>query len=116
MTDPPDFSVDVVAHPGARIVAPHGEIDIATVGEVASACAVDGGLLVLDLRGVEFLDTSGLHLVVECQRRAEADGLAFVVVRGPAHVQRLFDIAGIDHRVRFVDDAAEALGDGRPPA
>jgi anti-sigma B factor antagonist len=114
MHEPPDFRVDVVVHPGAVVVAPRGEIDMATVGEVRSACDVSGGMLVLDLRGVEFLDTSALSLVVGCQRRADTDGPSFAVVRGPARIQRLFDIAGLNHRLRFVDDPAEALGDGPP--
>jgi anti-sigma B factor antagonist len=110
----PDFSVDVRRHPGAVVVAPRGDVDMATVEHVRAACEASGGRLVLDLRGVEFLDTSGLNLILEQQRLADADGFSFTVVRGPRHVQRLFDITGLNHRLHFVADPAEALGDGRP--
>jgi anti-sigma B factor antagonist len=113
---PPDFSVDVLRHPGALVVAPRGEVDMATVDEVRRVCDVSGGMLVLDLRAVDFLDTSGLSFVLERQRHADADGSSFSLVRGPEHVQRLFDIAGLNHRLRFVADPAEALGDGRSVA
>jgi anti-sigma B factor antagonist len=110
----PDFSVDVLRHPGAVVVAPRGEVDMATVEQVRAACEASGGRLVLDLRGVEFLDTSGLNLILEQQRLADADGFSFTVVQGPEHVQRLFEIAGLNHRLHFVADPAEALADDRP--
>jgi len=114
MHRPPHFSVDVAAHPGGVVVAPRGDIDIATVDEVRAPCRAAERGLVLDLRAVEFLDTSALHLVVECRRRADTDGVPFAVVRGRASVQRLFEIAGLNDWVRFVDDPAEALPGGGP--
>ena len=87
---------------------------MATVEQVRAVCEASGGRLVLDLRGVEFLDTSGLNLILEQQRLADADGFSFTVVQGPEHVQRLFEIAGLNHRLHFVADPAEALADDRP--
>jgi anti-anti-sigma factor len=106
-----DFTVEVHRTPGVAVVAPAGEIDVATVGQVREqmlACEADASTLVLDLRGVEFMDTSGLQLVFEAQRRAEEVPFSFVVVRGPAQLQRLFEIAGFGDRLRFVDDPADA--------
>ena len=111
MLPPDEFSVEVVRHGGALIVAAHGEVDMATADELRAACGAADAMLVLDLRAVEFIDTSGLNLVMECQRRADVDGVGFAVVRGSAFVMRLFEIAGLNHRLRFVDDPAEALGD-----
>lgn len=111
---PPDFSVDVLRHPGVVVVAPRGDVDMATIDELRTACDVSDDRLVLDLRAVEFLDTSGINFILERQRYADTDGSSFSLVRGPEHVQRLFDIAGLNHRLRFVADPAEALGDGRP--
>src|SRR4051794_27139416 len=111
----PDFSVDVLRHSGAVVVAPRGDVDMATVDQLRAASDVPDGRLVLDLRAVEFLDTSGINFILEWQRHADADGVSFALVRGPEHVQRLFDIAGLNHRLRFVADPVEALGDGQPP-
>jgi anti-anti-sigma factor len=110
----PDFSVDVLRHLGAVVVAPRGDVDMATVDRLRAASDVPDAGLILDLRAVEFLDTSGINFILERQRHADTHGSSFTLVRGPEHVQRLFDIAGLNHRLRFVADPAEALADGRP--
>ena len=106
-----DFSVEVHRQAGAAVVAPTGEIDVATVDRVRErlrACEADAAVVVLDLRGVEFMDTSGLQLVFETQRRAMQASFEFVVVRGSRQLQRLFEVAGFGDRLRLVDDPAEA--------
>jgi anti-sigma B factor antagonist len=87
---------------------------MATAGQVEAALR-DGGtkheVVVLDLRGVTFLDTSGIRLVVSEQRRAEEAGHRFAVVRGPRPVQRIFSISGLDDEPDLLlDDPAEILG------
>jgi anti-sigma B factor antagonist len=106
------FLVDVRRHGAAVVVGPQGDVDMATVTAVRHAIAEAGAAptVVLDLRGVDFLDTSGLQLVLEQRRRAEAEGFRLVLVRGHGGVQRLFDIAGLTPALTFVDDPAEALG------
>ena len=106
-----DFTVEVHRQSGAAVVAPAGEIDVATVDLVRGrlrACEADASVVVLDLRAVEFMDTSGLQLVFETQRRAAQAGFEFVVVRGSRQLQRLFEVAGFGDRLRLVDDPAEA--------
>lgn len=111
----PDLRVDV-AHVGhASVVSPHGEIDIATTEKVDAAldAARGAGALVLDLRGVEFIDTSGLRIIFRERERAEGEGYPFVVVRGPNQVQRLLEVAGFPHEdTLFVDDPADVAGGG----
>ena len=105
-----DFNVELHRRPGVVVVAPAGEIDVATVERVRDPLrlAEDGaGALVLDLRKVTFMDTSGLQLVFEQQRRAALAGFEFVVVRGSRQLQRLFEIAGFGDRLRMVDDPAD---------
>jgi anti-anti-sigma regulatory factor len=59
------------------------------------------------------MDTSGLRLVVHERQRAEADGCRFVVVRGPAKVQRLVEVAGFPPGDGlFVDGPPEASSGG----
>jgi anti-anti-sigma factor len=109
--DPSEFNVVVRREGAALIVAPEGELDMATVDTLRAQLEAglgDARVLVLDLRGLNFLDTSGLQLVFEQQRRAEQEGFAFVLVRGQRHVQRLFDIAGMNDRLTIVDDVKDA--------
>lgn len=101
----------------AAVVTVGGDIDLTTTDAVESAldaarprCAV----LVLDLRAVGFMDTSGLRLVISSQQRAEADGYRFVVIPGSDRIRRLFEIAGFPdgHRLFAGAPAELAGGDG----
>ena len=113
--DSSEFKVVVQREGAALIVAPEGELDMATVDSLRAALEADLGdarSLVLDLRGLGFLDTSGLQLVFEQQRRAEQEGFSFVLVRGQRHVQRLFEIAGMNVRLTIVDEVKDVQDGG----
>jgi anti-sigma B factor antagonist len=116
MDQEPSFGVERSRRGEAVVVAPTGEIDLATVDAVREqilAARGEASRVVLDLRGVDFLDSTGLRLIVEAQRDAEQEGWALVVVRAREPVQRLLDIAGLSSRLTVVDDPAEAAG-GEP--
>jgi anti-sigma B factor antagonist len=106
-TEAADFRVDVVHEPGGVRIRPVGEIDMATIGvlrsriDEARAAAVDR--VILDLRATTFLDSSGLHLIVETETWARSNDTVFAIVAGPADVQHTFDVAGVTGRLPFVD-------------
>jgi anti-anti-sigma factor len=107
------FSVDVTRLDGALVVAPAGEIDIATaplVREALEDAGREASVVVMDFRQVDFMDTSGLQLLIQERRHAEESGRGFAVVRGPSRVQRLLDIAGLTPMLTLVDTPEEALG------
>jgi len=91
------------------VVVPQGEIDLATVDrvgrEVAEANAEADGQIVLDLRQIRFMDSTGIRLVVQLAR--DLDG-RFAVVRGGGEVARVFDLVGLDGRVRMLDAPPDA--------
>jgi anti-anti-sigma factor len=104
---PGNFDVATDRRPSALVVAPRGEIDLATVDLVRDAVERDhqqGEDVVLDLREVGFMDTSGLRYVLELVERASRDGFDVRLVRGPRPVQRVFEVAGLEPRLPFVDD------------
>jgi anti-anti-sigma factor len=96
------------------VVAPHGEVDLATVGAVRDALRPGevSTRVVLDLRQVEFMDSAGLALIVEQMRRAEQDGFDFAVVRGLDQVQRLLRMAGLAERLVVLDEVPGACDAG----
>jgi anti-anti-sigma factor len=111
MDRPQQIAVEVAHLDGTDIVAPAGDIDIATAPEVRQAMLANAGgrRIVLDLRGVTFMDTSGLQLLVEGRRRALAEGGAFAIVDGPPPVQRVIEVAGLTGKLDHVavpDDVA----------
>jgi anti-anti-sigma factor len=108
---PSDFDVTTNRQGTALVVMPRGEIDLATVDLVRDAVKAEhqpGDDVVLDLREVGFMDTSGLRYVLELNDRAGRDGFQLRLVRGPAAVQRVFEVSGLDARLPFVDDPADA--------
>ncbi len=105
-----EFSVDVGGGPDGTRIAPRGELDMATQGELRTAIEQQAarGAVTLDLSGLRFLDTSGLRLVLETAEAARTQGFAFTVLPGIPAVQRLFDVAGVTELVPF---AAREEGD-----
>jgi anti-anti-sigma factor len=102
-----NFEVLVEHTVPALLVSPQGEIDLATVDLVRAAIASGhqpGQTLVVDLRAVGFMDTSGLRLVLELTERAARDGFSLRVVRGPSAVQRVFEVSGLAPKLPFVDE------------
>jgi anti-sigma B factor antagonist len=98
------LTVDVDPDRERVVVMPAGEIDVATIGrlrdQVQELLDAGFGALVLDLRRVDFLDSTGLRYVLELARMGR-DGLDFAVIPGPPAVQRVFEVAGVDDLVPF---------------
>ena len=114
MPAPGNFDVAVDRQRSTIVVAPSGEIDLATIGLVREAVEREhsaSAMLVLDLREVEFIDTSGLRYVLELAARATEEGFELRIVRGPSAVQRVFEISGIEARLPFVDEPGHSPGD-----
>jgi anti-anti-sigma factor len=93
---------------GDAIVALVGELDMSGVPSLEAEVerlAGEPGVerVVLDLRGLEFLDSSGLRLVGVAARRLSAVGRTIALVRGPDVVQRVFEITRMADRLQFVD-------------
>jgi anti-sigma B factor antagonist len=108
----PAFGVRAQAVERAHVVAPRGELDLFTVEEVGAALRERSEpceRVVLDLRAVTFLDTSGMRLVVEAVHELDRAGVPFAVVRGGPDVQRLFNLARLDDRLPFFDELDAAL-------
>jgi len=86
-------------------VRPVGELDLATVpavdAELAGLWAVGFTQVVLDLRDVRFLDSTGLRLLLSWHVRSAADGFVFGVIPGPPAVQRLLELAGVADRLTY---------------
>ena len=65
--------------------------------------------LVLDMRGVKFVDSAGLARILAAARRADKAGRRLVLVRGSKPVERLFAMTGVEQRFEMVGDPADVL-------
>jgi anti-sigma B factor antagonist len=99
---PEPFRVEVLPDRDRVLVAPHGELDLATIGRLATAIdelvVREFDRIVIDLRQTSFIDSSGVHLLLTCARRADAH---FSVIDGPLAVRRVFDLTGVRDVVTF---------------
>lgn len=108
---PSDLRLDSRRVGDSAVVAVRGDLDLMSAPDLERA--LDGArgtapALALDLRAVDFMDTSGLRVVFKERELAAKGRYRFAVVRGPQRVQRLFAIAGIpDSDSLFVDDPDE---------
>jgi anti-anti-sigma factor len=106
---PEPFRCEVETARGKVHVIPHGEIDLASVGLLEAKLRElrDTGFdhLVLDLREVAFMDSTGLRLILAWDQDARAEGIDFELIRGTPVVQRLFEVTGLTARLRFVEPA-----------
>ncbi len=93
---------------GGVQLALKGELDLSTIEKVEQELArVEGDgheLIVLDLSGLTFLDSTGLRTIVTADQRARRAGRRVVVRRGPDTVHRVFTITRLDERLEMVDD------------
>lgn len=97
------------------LVTLEGELDVdgATLldPELARIAAEPGPpTVIVDLRDLEFLDSSGLRSVMLADQTMRAVGRRLLLVRGPEGVQRVFQITRMEERLAFVDDPAGAAG------
>lgn len=93
-------------------LALEGELDIASAGQVERELTrIESDApptLVLDLRRLGFMDSTGLRIVVAADARAREQSRRLVVVRGPEAVQRIFRMTRLDERLEMVDEPAGA--------
>jgi anti-sigma B factor antagonist len=109
-----EFRVEVEPDRDVVRICPIGEIDLSTVGEVRAQLdelrSAGFRRLVLDLRRVTFLDSSGMRLAFDAHATAAADGIEFAIVPGPAAVQHTFEVAGLSDRLPFIGSRGRRNG------
>ena len=101
---------------GAAIIAPKGELDLATAAllEQELLTQSQAGLehLVVDLRGLTFMDSSGLGLLARWRRRAVRDETRLSLIPGPPSVQRVLELTNLADLIDFVsEDELATSGD-----
>jgi len=101
------FTCRVIPDRDRVVVEPRGELDMATVGAVEQELrrlrGSDFKRIVLDLGGLTFMDSTGLHLVARWTAESSRDGFAFELRPGPPAVQRVFELAGMAEGLPLVE-------------
>lgn len=100
-------------HEGWTVVAASGEIDVAAAPDLRTKLTdlvSEGAVrLVLDLDHVDFIDSTGLGVLVGAVRRARAAEGDVVVVTSNPRVRKVFDVTGLDEVFTIADSVDDAV-------
>ena len=97
---------------GDALIALSGELDLSGAPALDQEIETLAGnpdvrRVILDLRRLEFLDSSGLRVVALADRRLSAAGRTLALVAGIESVQRVFEITRLVERLDFIDPPDE---------
>ena len=107
------FSIEVSDVDGAGVLALAGELDLSSGSTLEQALerllSGDARQVIVDLRQLEFMDSTGLSILIKAQQRAEQGGKRLALVKGPPQVQRLLTLTGVAERIPFADSVDELI-------
>ena len=102
------FEVESRVESDRSIVAVRGDFDLQVaervVAELEKVEERAPALLVVDLSGLSFLESSGMGVIAAAQARAVEAGRRIVVVRPPYTVRRAFELSRFGDVITVVDD------------
>lgn len=84
-----------------------GDLDLATTNVVEAELkrveASDARTIVIDLSDLAFINSTGVHLLVDAELRSRADANGLTLLRGSPTVQRVLQICGVETALPFTD-------------
>jgi len=114
MANPPEeFAISTTEIDGRAHLTLRGELDLATAPELEQLLVerIDAGQeAVVDLRGLDFMDSSGIRVLVAAHARAGRVGTRLFIVRPEPEsaVAKIVEISGLDGELNILDDPAQA--------
>ena len=111
------MEIDVTKAGELTVVAPRGDLDMATVGEMRRTLAglIDGGQsrLVMDLGGVGYMDSSGMGALVAAMKQARAAGGDVRLCALQDDVRSIFELTRLARAISIHPTRQEALASWR---
>ena len=108
-----DFRVETHTTGRVTTLTVGGELDLlsspALEQELERAHASDCDVILIDLRELEFMDSTGLHVLVKAHQREHDSGRSLVLTKGGEQVQRLLDLTGVAELIKIVDSPAQLV-------
>jgi len=110
---PPPFSCAVTQQRDTAVLRLIGELDLASApvlrAEIAGLREAGIRSLVVDLSGLAFMDSAGLHCILDFDSEARQDGFSIALIKGPRTVHRVFEVTQTHAYLRFVDGEGRAV-------
>ena len=100
-----DFWVATEHEGSGFVLSAYGELDVASSPELEKQIKrlqwAGASSITIDLSGLDFIDSTGLHVLIRAHRRAEHGQLT--LLRGSRRIHRVFELTGTDRRLPFAD-------------
>ena len=101
---PAPFETSSAEVDGVRVIAVRGELDLSTApdleGPLDAAVDGNGSAVLIDLAECEFIDSTGIALIVRGWQKLEGNGSGRLAICCPnAQVQRVLDVSGLDQSI-----------------
>lgn len=107
------LQLDYRADDGTVVIGLAGELDLASAPELEKAIdratASGARLVIVDLRRFEFVDSTGISLLVVAHQSALESEHRFAVIKGLPQVDRLLTLTGLDQRLTLLDRLEELV-------
>jgi anti-sigma B factor antagonist len=100
------FRFELRSEPGRTVLTVFGELDLASCSQLAETLTqlADRETLVIDLRQLGFIDSTGISLLVRTHRSCQEAGHRLVLVDGGGQVHRLLELTGLVDSLDLVRD------------
>ena len=107
------LSIETRTQPSGVLLELHGELDMASVSQLERAIAgaerEQPQAIVLDLRELDFIDSTGLRTLISEHDRVCRTGRKFALVQGSKQVDRLMSITRVAEHLRVISSPEEIL-------
>jgi anti-anti-sigma factor len=104
---PKHFEIESDQHGETVFLRLRGEFDLAGEQHFDSTVdrlALGAKILVVDLSGLTFIDSSGLRSLLRLWEHSRTEGVDLAVIRGDEQVQHTMKLTGLDAVLPFVDE------------
>jgi len=111
-----NIGIDIVEYDDLVVIAVEGEVDLSAAAlfeeSLAIAGATDAATIVVDLDRVSFMDSSGVHVLLQFSI-SEDNRARLRLTRGSPQVRRLMEVTGVRRYLAFGTSRSTDANDGR---
>jgi anti-sigma B factor antagonist len=108
-----DLKCEVSAQGGCTVISPAGEVDVYTAPvlrqQLVELLNAEEQCLIVDFTRIDFIDSTGLGILVGALRRARTMGAAMSIAGQSASAKKLFAITGLDRVFEAFDTVDAAV-------
>jgi anti-anti-sigma factor len=98
------------------VLSVSGELDLAAATsleeELERALSSGSALIVIDLESLDFIDSTGLSVLVRAHQQAQETGVQLGLINAGAQVERLLSLTGLADRLTLAEGAGDGAGAG----